>query len=456
MQFFWKYIDDLMGKGINVATIIELLFYVSASLIPLALPLAILLSSIMTLGNLAEHNELTALKSSGLSLYRVLRPLTFCILVIAVCTFFFANYIIPVSNLKWHSIIFDIQNTKISTIVTPGAYSNSLDGYSIKVDEGDNNYVKGILIHDKTSPKEIKTIRAKDGKIYKSDNGKYVFFELHDGTVMEELDPAPPIYGNQGIIHNAQNSRPTRRSSFDQATYKIDLSGFDMKASQENLFRDKHEMMNVFQINYTLDSLIKNRDDVLNNFLISLKNDHPYYQALNYQANSTNIEDGIDLEILAPDTMYNFSKLSVEDKIRSIGNAQSSLRKKIKNLEGQETFANSLQSDMDRYLLEFHRKFALTVAIIVLFFVGAPLGAIVKKGGFGAPVVIAALLFMIYFVLMTIGENMAFSKTISPFLGMWFPTFVLAPIALWLMRAAANDAPVFNISFLHKLIFWKK
>ena len=150
-----------MGKGLDVIVIVELLFYISASLIPLALPLAILLSSIMTFGNLAENNELTALKSSGLSLYRILRPLTAVVLIIAVFTFYFANYVIPVSNLKWHSLIFDIQNTKISTVLTPGVYSKELDGYAIKVDEGEGNYFEGILIHDRTTPNQIKTIRAK-------------------------------------------------------------------------------------------------------------------------------------------------------------------------------------------------------------------------------------------------------------------------------------------------------
>ncbi|MEY4521526.1 MAG: hypothetical protein RIT10_711, partial [Bacteroidota bacterium] len=134
MQFLWKYIDDLMGKGLSTFVILELLFYVSASLIPLALPLAVLLSSIMTIGNLTENNELTALKASGLSLYRILRPLTFSIIGIAAFTLYFSNYIIPVANLKWHSLIYDIQNTKIASLIKPGVYSRELEGYAIKVD----------------------------------------------------------------------------------------------------------------------------------------------------------------------------------------------------------------------------------------------------------------------------------------------------------------------------------
>ena len=170
MQFFWKYLDDLMGKGLSTLVILELLFYISASLIPLALPLAILLSSIMTFGNLAENNELTALKASGLSLYRIMKPLTVVVFIIAFFTFYFANYVIPVANLKWHSLIYDIQNTKISSIITPGVYSNELDGYSIKVDKGTDDAFSGILIHDHTSPEVLKTIRAEKGRIYKSEN----------------------------------------------------------------------------------------------------------------------------------------------------------------------------------------------------------------------------------------------------------------------------------------------
>ena len=187
MQFFWVYIDDLMGKGLSVWVILELLFYVSASLIPLALPLAILLSSIMTFGNLAEHNELTALKSSGLSLYRIIRPLMVLIVIMSIATFYFANYVIPIANFKWHSLIYDIQNTKIANIISPGVYSQELDGYAIKVDDADGNDLKGIIIHDHTTPTVMRTVIAESGKMYRSVNGKYVYFELNNGSVSEEL-----------------------------------------------------------------------------------------------------------------------------------------------------------------------------------------------------------------------------------------------------------------------------
>lgn len=433
-----------MGKGIDSFVILELLFYVSASLIPLALPLAILLSSIMILGNLAENNELTALKSSGLSLYKILKPLTFLVFGISLFTFYFANYVIPVANLKWHSLIYDIQNTKISAIITPGVYSTELDGYAIKVDEGTEDRFKGILIHDHTNPEEIKTIRADKGRIYKSENGKFLFFELEYGFVTEELAPAPPSFMPNGQIQrNIKNNHPSRRSTFDKATYKIDLSGFSLKRSEDELFADKHEMLNVFQIYDAIDSVKTNGFKIVDNFLLSLKNDHAYFQAMNFKMDTLNLDNLESIDTIKP-KVIDFKTLSAAEKLQAMHVAQAKLRRKNQNLNGQREYLLGLDRDVNAYWIEFHRKFALTYAIIVLFFIGAPLGAIVRKGGFGAPVVIAALLFMVYFVLISIGDSLASSEVVSPFFGMWFASMILTPIAFILMRSAANDSPVFD------------
>jgi len=439
MQFFWKYIDDLMGKGLSVSVIVELLFYVSASLIPLALPLAILLSSIMTMGNLAENNELTAMKASGMSLYKIIRPLTSVVIIIALCTFYFANYVIPVANLKWHSLIFDIQNTKISTIITPGVYSKELDGYAIKVDKGEGNQFEGILIHDHSNPTEIKTIRAREGKIYKSDNGKYLYFEMQDGTMFEELAPQVPVFSPDGKPHGKNSNHPSRKSTFEHATYKIDLSGFDLNRSEEQLFKDKHEMLNVFQIDYVVDSVLKHGNEIQQNFILNIRSSHPYFLARDFAKNNKAIVD-----TMAEVGTVVFNELNRDQKIAAINKSQSLMRMKNKNIQGQKDFLGTINRDLDQYLIEFNRKFALTVAIIILFFIGAPLGAIVRRGGFGAPVVIAALLFLVYFVLLTIGENLANAGTLSPAIGMWFSAMVLAPIAFLLLSAAANDLPIWS------------
>lgn len=443
-----------MGKGIEVIVIIELLFYVSASLIPLALPLAILLSSIMTMGNLSENNELTALKASGLSLYRILKPLSFVVLLIALGTFYFANYVIPVANYKWHSLIFDIQNTKIASIITPGVYSKELDGYAIKVkSENPKGVYADIIIHDQSNQNELKTIRAEKATLYKSKSGKLLFFNLENGTVEEELATQHPVFSPDGVLMaDASSSRPARRSKFKQATYKIDLSGFVLSKSDAESFKDNFEMMTVFQLRSELDSVLEKSKDVQRNFLQSLKGSHEYFQSKNLHAEFDSLKQEKQFDTLKPISGAALHDLTTQERLSAVTASIVRVDNTQNNLKGQLEYKNGVNRNIGRYWIEFHRKFALTYAIIVLFFVGAPLGAIVKKGGFGAPVVIAALLFMIYFVLNTVGENLVASEVLSPFVGMWFPSMILTPIALILMRAAANDSPIFDKEAWKKLI----
>ncbi len=448
MQFFWKYIDDLMGKGIDAIVILELLFYVSASLIPLALPLAMLLSSIMTIGNLAEHNELTALKSAGLSLYQILKPLTVTVVFICLATFYFANYVIPVANLKWRALIYDIQETKISTILTPGKYNNQLDGFTIKIDKGTDSHFTGITIHDHTDKDIVKTIKAESGEVFKSQNGSSLFFNLKNGMAFEELASLSPNETSSSTF------RPARRYTFSDATYKIDISGFKLNKTDEELFKNKHEMFNVFQINQAVDSIQKQRTHILLNFSQSLKTNHPYFLA---KGMDTLFKKGIKADSItaANKQLITLEDIPSTDLIVAQNSAISKIRILKDNLQGQDVFLSSISNELDRFLIEFNRKFSLTITILVLFFVGAPLGAIVKKGGFGAPVVIAALLFMIYFVLISVGESLATQGVLSPFWGMWMATFILAPFAILLMRSAANDSKFFNSEFW-KSIFKRK
>lgn len=446
MQFTWKYIDDLMGKGLGVGVVTELLFYVSAGLIPLALPLAILLSSIMTFGNLAENNELTALKSSGLSLFRIMKPLMAVILLIAVGTFYFANYVIPVANLKWHTMIFDIQETKVAALITPGSYSKELDGYAIKVEGGKDNTFHGITIHDYTDPSIVKTIKADSGTIFKSTNGQFLFFKLSNGHVSEELDAQPPIFQPNGKPHHGPGSfRPNRQTEFAVATYKMELIGFTLNRSDQDLFKDEYEMLNVFQIQAATDSIQRMANQSFAANAQVMQTDHPYFQSLRYMRDTNMHKNAMLIDkSFVPNRLVTLDSLTSEQKVSAMSAAVSRLRKKIQTLDGQKFTLDNMNDSSDKFAIEFHRKFALTTTIIVLFFVGAPLGAIVRKGGFGAPVVIAALLFMVYFVLFSVGENLATSGVASPFWGMWMPTVVLAPFAAVLMISAANDLSVFD------------
>ena len=440
LQFFWLYIDDLMGKGLGVFIILELLFYVSASLIPLALPLAILLSSLMTFGNLSEKNELTALKSSGLSLYRIIRPLFFVVLIISFATFYFANYVIPVANLKWHSLIYDIQNTKIGTLLTPGAYTKEFDGFAIKVKEEKDSIYYDITIHDHTQPTQLRTVKAKEARVYKSVNGQYLFFKLKNGNIFEELDIQNPNFLPNGELqNNIDKGKPARVSTFKSGTYKINLTGYSLNRSNEDVFTDKHEMMNVFQISKAMDSISLKKKKVEELFTAGLITDHFLFN----KAYSFHSLSGIPQKNEIP--LVSWDKIAKTEKLKIIQQTISNLRNSNTRIENQLSYIKVLDNEAAQYWIEFHRKFALTYAIIVLFFVGAPLGAIIKKGGFGAPVVIAAIIFLIYFVLMSIGNNLANSHVVSPFLGMWLSGLFFTPIAFIITRAAANDSQIFNL-----------
>ena len=446
MQFFWKYVDDLMGKRLEFTVILELIFYVSATLIPLALPLAILLSSIMTLGNLAEHNELTALKSSGLSLFRIIKPLLVVVIFIALGTFYFSNYIIPVANLKMRALIYDIQETKIAKIVTPGTYSTEIEGYAIKVEENEKGGFKNIVIHDHSNPNINKTVKASEGDMYNSKNGAVLYLNLKNGNILEEL----AINQNENYESKSRGRYyPSRRISFDNAIYQIDLTGFKLNRSDEDLFKNSYEMLNVFQMNKAIDSIHNQNSTIIENFVLSIKNEHPFFQLSSPIQNPKVIDTLPVIKTLIPTVGSVGYKLTLETSIAKI-------RKMKEIIEGQKTFIHSILTNIKLYKIEYHRKYALTFAIVVLFFVGAPLGAIIKKGGFGAPVVIACLLFMIYFVLTEVGEGLVNSDTVSPGVGMWLATFVLIPVAYLLMRSAAKDSKVFDVEAWGKFFKRKK
>jgi lipopolysaccharide export system permease protein len=430
--------DDLMGKGLSIWVILELLFYVSANLIPLALPLAILLSSLMTFGSFAENNELTALKSSGLSLYRIMRPLMVIVVIISISTFYFANYVIPVFNLKFHTLIYDIQNTKISSILTPGVYTKDFEGFSIKVEAYNDSVYKGITIHDYSHPSELKTVKAKEARIYKSANGQFMFFDLKNGKILEELDIQNPLFSPDGSIQNP-SGRPSRVSYFEHGTYKLNIAGFNLNRTDEDLFTDKYEMLNVFQISTAMDSLEKRKQQTAETFA---KNSGKDFVSFNDKIVYNNPNSG--LAQTEKIKSVQFKQLTAVDKLQARNIVISRLRRTNETVDNQNEMLKIMDREANMYWIEFHKKLALTYAVVVLFFVGGPLGAIIRKGGFGAPVVIAALTFMVYFMLNSVGENLAQTHNISPFMGMWLAGFFFTPVAWIITRAAANDAQVFS------------
>ena len=429
-----------MGKGIEITIILELLFYVSASLMPLALPLSVLISSLMTFGNFSENNELTALKSSGLSLYKIMKPLTMFVIILAIFTFYFSNYVIPVANLKWHSLIYDIQNTKISSLIKPGVYTKEIDGYAIKVASGSDGRYKDVIIHDHTTPTEIKTIKAEEIRIYKSTNSLYLFLELINGQVFEELDIQNPIFLPDGRVQNKTHvNRPSRLSSFKKAIYKINVSGFSLQRTNSDIFKDKYEMLNVFQISDAMDSIAVKEEKMQSAYEQANKRTGTIFNLKNIEQNDDEtIKIDTNMRSIQSSEIGALQLSSIRSKLID------QLRRKNTNLKNQINYLSTIMKEETNYWIEFHRKFALSFTLIVLFFIGAPLGSIIRKGGFGAPVVVAAIIFMIYFSIITTGENLVQSYVISPFAGMWMACIIFTPIAIMLSRSAAKDSILFS------------
>jgi lipopolysaccharide export system permease protein len=435
MQFLWKYVDDLMGKGLEINVLLEMLFYVSASLIPMALLLAVLFSSIMTYGNLAEHNELTAFKSSGLSLFKVMRPMFIFVVLLSVSAFFFSNYILPIANLKWRAIYWDVLEKKPAFNLKEGIFYKDIDDYHIKVDKKEaDGTLRGILIYDLSQGIGHRKIRAREGIMLKSKNEDYLFLQMKSGIIYEQVPPEK----FELIEVDFQ------KSFFEEAVVKFDMSGFDMEKSDEDLFKQDFEMMNFMQLEFALDSLKKLNDTldmrfanslkqniiVLNNGFITLPPDNP----LDTLAADTTKE----VKVITLDSLHG-SELSA-----TYLDAQTSLRDMKNSIFAETDRIVAREESLNEYRTAWHKKFTLSYAVIVLFFIGAPLGAIIRKGGLGMPLVFAVIFFLLYYIITMIGENMVESGVIVPWKGLWLSAFFLTPLALFLTYKAVNDSALFD------------
>jgi lipopolysaccharide export system permease protein len=439
MQFFWKYIDDLMGKGLGLGVILELIIYISAGLIPLALPLTVLLSSIMTTGNLAENNELTALKSSGLSLSKILRPLFVFIIVISGITFYFSNYVIPSADLKAKALIYDIQNTKFELMFKPGTFIKDIQGYTIKVQDVQGNTFKNLTIYDETKPSVVRIVKAKSGAVFHEPGGSHLLFQLTDGHIHEEMPSSPAMYTSDGKFKQP-DYYPNRKYTFESSTFKVQLSGFDINRTDESLFVQPYELMNVFQLLRSVDTAYVKQDTLNYRFAQGHKSQTPYFLAQEFLRQNDFLEDVQDT-IFFPTGMHAIPLDSLNESQLAIAKADAAANIKVRkaNLEGQISSKEVHRLELRQIQTEFHKKFALSYSVLILFLIGAPLGAIVRKGGFGMPVVVAVLLFLVYYVLTIVGENMLKADAIPPVLGVWLSSIILTPIAFLVFFIASRD-----------------
>ncbi len=444
MQFLWKYIDDLVGKGLQAHILAELLFYLAASFVPMALPLAILLAALMTFGNFGERFELTAMKSSGIPLQKIMLPVFYLMIFLTAFAFYFANNILPVANLKSRALIWDIQQQRPELNIKAGEFYNGIEGYSIKIGKKNfkTNMLYNILIYDHTEKRgAVSVTYADSGKMIITPDKKDLVFNLFHGRSYYEVPP--------GKKHPYKRTKtfPFRQDHFQEQTIIIKLTGFGLKRTDENLFKNHYSMLNLKQLTHFSDSLnqqLEKRQQAARKTLrAQLFGESRYFKKMHEK---DTLHDTLAVAVTPVpfdlqktwDTLAPSLKQTIaEDALTSAQSTRDYVRNMGKIIESHIKYIR-------RYQIEWHRKFTLSLACIIFFFIGAPLGAIIRKGGLGMPVVISVLFFVFYYIIPMSGEKFVREDVWSPFTGMWIATFILLPIGIYLTYKSTNDAAIMS------------
>ena len=422
MQFLWKWIDDLVGKGLELLEIGELLFYASVRFVPLALPISMLLASVMTFGAFGEKSELVAMKSAGISLKRMMSSLFIFVLFISIGSFSFSNYVMPVVNLKSGSLLYAIQKQKPSLNIKAGVFYNGIEGYSIKIEEksDDGKLLKNILIYNHTSRNGNNNILiAKSGSMRLTKDEKFLEFKLFDGyNYSQEKDKRGKRKNNH------------KRIKFKEDIILFNLSEFEFKRTSVDLYKGHYAMLNNLQLSNAIDSLNEKllekkaliKESLIKNYNFNLQvSDSTSFPTLQTRE-----------KIIQEQRIYDFSL----NKIRSL-----------------KSIAKTNKSDIEyrdliitKHKIEWHRKIALAVACFIFFLIGVPLGTIIRKGGFGLPVMFSILFFIFYHVINIIGEKSSKEGTLEPFEGMWIANIIFFPISIILIYITTKNISLFDAS----------
>ena len=435
MQWIWKYIDDLVGKGLEWHVIARLLLFATANLLSMAMPLAVLISSLMCFGNLTENYEMAALKSAGASLYRILKPAFVAIVLLAISTFYLSNYVVPKANLEFYSLLYDVKQKKPAFNIKPGVFYNEIDNYSIKIAEKgeDNETIRDVIIYEKKGfDNKLNLIKAEHGRMFLSPDGNILNFTLYDGIRYEEMTKEPTYY--QRYQHNIMR--------FGKQTMAFDLSEFKLQMTEKELFKEDHRMMHINMLMEHIDSLdvsISKREKYLKRALTTY----------NVGIDSLTPTMPVTVAPVLKDTLENTFPAAKRSAILSTAVSTASAMMNI--VESNTTYLKTYKGDRRKYVAEWHRKFTLSAVIIVLFLIAAPLGTIVRKGGIGIPMVISVLMFILYYSINLSGEKMAKEGIWPEWLGMWFSTFCLLPVGLFFTYKAGRDSSILNSEFYAKL-----
>lgn len=444
MQFLWKYIDELVGKGLEWQIVTELLMYASFGLVPLAFPLAMLLASIMTFGNMGENYELVAMKASGISLFRIMRPLVVITLLMTMTAFYFSNNILPKTNLKFYTLLNSVKKQKPEMVIKEGVFSNDMANYSIKVERKgiDNNMLYGLMIYNHAESNGNSNVTVADsGKmeiVDLTDSVKYMQVTLFHGySYFDEKE------SRSGNIRRF----PFRRESFEKEVINISMMDFEFNRTDEKLYAGASRMLNTEQLRYVGDSAFQEYKLRVWRFVTSQSYSSPVNQQVAWMSSPyDSLRKAPDIQ---PDTLVNidqvFASLTTFEKQELYRNSISMVRSNTQSITQQMDEMYSRKKYVNNFPMEWHRKYTLSIACLIFFFIGAPLGAIIRKGGLGMPVVVSILMFIAYYILMITGEKFAREDAWSMVGGMWFSSFIFLPLGIWLTYKAATDSGIMNI-----------
>jgi lipopolysaccharide export system permease protein len=458
MQFLWRYIDVLVGKGLEIPVLSELLLYTTASLVPMAVPLAVLLASLMAFGNLGENYELLALKSSGISLYRIMTPLIFFVTFITIGAFLFNNHAVPYANLKMRSLLYDIQKQNPEIQIKPGIFDNSIEGFSIRIEEKDprTSLLKGIQIYDHTENLgNISVTIADSGYIKMTKDERNLIFTLYNGYSYTEMQRQKKS--------KREKSYPMRRDHFEVQEMIIELGNLGLQRSDESLFRSSYQMLNLSQLKSIQDSI---KDELVTEqkSLTTIIRDGSYPKTKKIEspvsyADTTGPATERPGDIIPTFELFN----QLDHSMRlSVISAAISMASNSRNYVNNNFFTTDTKiRRLRKYQIETHKKYTLSLACLVFFFIGAPLGAIIRKGGLGIPVVISVLFFILWYIISLSGEKFARESIVTPFTGVWLSTFVLIPLGALLTQKSTQESAVLNLEtytlFLNKIVaFFKR
>ena len=444
MQFLWRYVDDLVGKGLGVGVLAELFFYASLTLAPQALPLAVLLASLMTFGNLGDSLELLAMKASGISLVKIMRPLSTFIIVLAIGAFFYQNEILPLANIKFYSILGGIKNKSPELEIPQGVFykmeANSGDNYNIYVREKN---VKTGLLKDVTiyifsgSNIEDATVTVADSaRIQSTAAGTHLKLTLWNG---EQVG----TFKSNKRQRNTDKHPQYRRESFVEKEVYIPYSN-DLERGDESYLSTRHIGKKLNELFASIDSLDCRIDSI--NKMYGNQLHRSYFKAVGEkQRNDTLFFDQVATRQQRPiniDSIY--ASLEPRQLVRVAEEAQNHGRAVVRSFDVRKEMQAQEYKNRAQHEVAAHTKFTLSIACLLFFLIGAPLGAIIRKGGLGVPVIVSVVFFIIYFVIDTFGVDRAKSSVWSPWLGVWFSSLVLAPVGIFLTWRAINDSTLFD------------